>query len=156
MLTIDIPGYKTIRLEHLVLDYNGTLALDGEILEGVKQRLKKLSRNLRIHVLTADTFGHAASRLEDVGCSFHLIGEGDQARAKAGYVMEIGADRAMAIGNGRNDSLMLETSVLGIGLIQVEGGAVSALISADIICKDINDALDLLLFPLRLKATLRG
>jgi len=156
MRTIDIPGFKTIELEHLVLDYNGTLALDGEILEGVRDRLEQLSRSLKIHVLTADTFGHARSRLEGLDCLFHLIGKGDQAGAKAEYVRKIGAENVVSIGNGRNDALMLEKSALGIGLIQGEGGAVSALNSGDIICKDVNDALDLLLFPLRLKATLRS
>ena len=156
MLTIDIPGYRTLRIEHLVLDYNGTLALDGEILEGVVNRLERLSRDMQVHVLTADTFGHARSRLEGVDCLFHLIGKGDQAVAKAEYVRKIGAENVVSIGNGRNDALMLEKSALGIGLIQGEGGAVSALNSGDIICKDVNDALDLLLFPLRLKATLRS
>ncbi len=156
MLKIDIPGYKTIQLEHLVLDYNGTLALDGEVIDGVKERLGRLSRGMRIHVLTADTFGHARSRLKDVNCRFHLIGKGDQALAKAEYVRGIGPELVVSIGNGRNDRLMLEISALGIGLIQEEGGAVSSLISADVICKDILDALGLLLFPLRLKATLRG
>jgi soluble P-type ATPase len=156
MLRIDIPGYKTFRLEHLVLDYNGTLALDGEIIDGVKERLVLLSRDMQVHVLTADTFGHARSRLKDVECQFHLIGKGDQALAKAEYVKGIGPERVVSMGNGRIDRLMLEISALGIGLIQEEGGAVSTLISADVICRDILDALDLLLFPLRLMATLRS
>ena len=156
MYTVDIPGYKIIQLEHLVLDYNGTLAFDGRLLEGVSPRLEQLSMDLQIHVITADTFGQARARLADVDCLFHLIGKGDQAEAKAEYVRKLGAENVFSIGNGRNDALMLERSALGIGLIQGEGGAVSALNSADIICKDVNDALDLLLFPLRLKATLRS
>jgi soluble P-type ATPase len=156
MLKIDIPGYKTIQLKHLVLDYNGTLALDGEIIDGVKDRLARLSRDMGIHVLTADTFGQARSRLKDVKCLFHLIGKGDQALAKAEYVKGIGPESVVSMGNGRNDRLMLEISALGIGLIQEEGGSVSTLLSADVICRDILDALDLLLFPLRLMATLRS
>jgi len=156
MLKIDIPGYKTIQLEHLVLDYNGTLALDGEIIDGVKERLVLLSRDIQVHVLTADTFGHARSRLKNMECLFHLIGEGDQVLAKAEYVKGIGPEHVVSMGNGRNDRLMLEISALGIGLIQEEGGAVNTLISADVICRDILDALDLLLFPLRLMATLRS
>jgi soluble P-type ATPase len=156
MLAIDIPGYTTLRLEHLVLDYNGTLALDGELMDGVRGRLDQLAGSLRIHVLTADTFGHARSRLEGVDCLFHLIGKGDQALAKAEYVQGIGAQKSVSMGNGRNDALMLEASALGIGLILEEGGAVSALNSADIICTNINHALDLLLSPLRLTATLRS
>ena len=156
MLSIDIPGYTALRLEHLVLDYNGTLALDGELMDGVMGRLDQLGRSMRVHVLTADTFGHARSRLEGLDCLFHLIGKGDQALAKAEYVKGLGAQNCVSVGNGRNDALMLEASALGIGLIQEEGGAVSALNSADIICTNINHALDLLLFPLRLTATLRS
>lgn len=156
MLTIDIPGYKTLKIEHLVLDYNGTLALDGEIISGVENRLKRLSTDLKIHVLTADTFGHARHKLSSIDCLFHLIGKGDQARAKAEYVLKTGAEYTVSIGNGRNDRLMLEKSALGIGLVQEEGAALITLQSADIVCTHINHALDLLLSPLRLAATLRG
>ena len=34
MITVNIPGYRKIELEHLVLDHNGTLACDGKLLEG--------------------------------------------------------------------------------------------------------------------------
>jgi hypothetical protein len=36
MITVDIPRYRRIDAEHLVLDYNGTLAIDGNIIDGVK------------------------------------------------------------------------------------------------------------------------
>ncbi len=136
--------------------YKYYLPLDGELMDGVKARLVRLAGNMRVHVLTADTFGHAGSRLEGVDCLFHLISMGDQALAKAEYVKGLGAQNCVSVGNGRNDALMLEASALGIGLIQEEGGAVSALTSADIICVNINHALDLLLFPLRLTVTMRS
>lgn len=153
---INIPGYKSLELQHLALDYNGTLAFDGDIIEGVMPRLGILSESLTIHVLTADTFGHAGQRLSSLDCTLHLIGKGDQAAAKADYIAGIGAEYTVAMGNGRNDQQMLEKSVLGIGLMQGEGIARSALVSADIICTHINHALDLLIYPLRLTATLRG
>ncbi len=34
MLRIDIPGYKIIKAEHLVLDFNGTMAIDGRLIDG--------------------------------------------------------------------------------------------------------------------------
>ncbi len=156
MLNIEIPGYKNMAFKHLVLDFNGTLALDGEILDGVMPRLQKLSGYLEIHILTADTFGRAREKLSSLDCRFHLIEEGDQAQAKAEYVLGLGEKHVVAVGNGRNDALMLEKACLGISLIQEEGAAVTALTAADILCRDINHALDLLLHPLRLKATLRG
>jgi len=38
MLTIEIPGVRTLRIEHLVLDNNGTLACDGRLVKGVRGR----------------------------------------------------------------------------------------------------------------------
>lgn len=59
------------------------------------------------------------------------------------------------IGNGRNDRLMLQHAVLGIGVIQTEGLAVEAMMAADVVTTDIAAALVLALNPLRLVATLR-
>lgn len=56
MLTIDIPGGQTLQLSHLALDFNGTIAIDGEVIAGVPERLIKLAGLLQIHVITADTF----------------------------------------------------------------------------------------------------
>ena len=38
MLTIPIPGRSALQLQHIVLDYNGTIALDGELMPGVEDR----------------------------------------------------------------------------------------------------------------------
>ena len=42
MIQIDIPGYKTLRIKYLVLDVNGTLACDGKLVPGVKERIDQL------------------------------------------------------------------------------------------------------------------
>ncbi len=39
MLTIPIPGSGELRLVHLVCDFNGTLAQDGQLLEGIREVL---------------------------------------------------------------------------------------------------------------------
>ncbi len=57
MLEITIPGGNELRLEHLLLDVNGTLTDRGQLIDGVATRLKRLSENLELHLLTADTFG---------------------------------------------------------------------------------------------------
>lgn len=64
MIKIEIPDYKTLELEYLVLDYNGTIALDGRMRDEVKERLLKLAKDLQIHVLTADTHGTAKKMCE--------------------------------------------------------------------------------------------
>jgi soluble P-type ATPase len=156
MLEIEIPGYGTLKLADLVLDYNGTLARDGELMAGVEDRLNTLSARLTIHVLTADTFGKASSRIAHLPCKLSVLGAGDQAKDKRDYVKRLGSDRTVAIGNGMNDRLMLHEARLGIAVLESEGTAVETLLSADIVATTILNGLDLLLYTKRLVATLRS
>lgn len=156
MLTIDIPGWKTLTLEHLVLDFNGTLALDGRLLPGVRERLDGLTPTLEIHVLTADTFGSVQEQMRNTACKVFVIPASEQARAKAAYLKNLGPSGCVAVGNGRNDALMLQAAALGIALLQEEGAAPGTMAVADVVCRSVCDALDLLAHPLRLSATLRG
>jgi len=151
-----IPGFGALRLEHLVLDYNGTLAIDGRLIAGVKLRLSRLAASLGVHVITADTFGKARGSLRGVECTLQILKRGGEDRAKAAYVRRLGAARVVGIGNGRNDRLMLRIAALGIATVQREGAAVEAVQAADIVVHDVRDALDLLLVPRRLLATLRS
>ncbi len=152
---IAIPGFKQLQLQHLVLDYNGTLARDGQLLEGVEHALAKLAPELDIHVITADTFGSVATQISHLPCSLSIIPTQHQAKAKADYIRHLGVKQVVAIGNGYNDHLMLQEAALGIALAQHEGVAVKALQAADIMVTDIVNALNLLLKPSRLIATLR-
>ena len=156
MIEITIPGYKTLTLEHLVLDYNGTLACDGTLLAGVKEALDVLADKLEIHVLTADTFGKSKSELQGVRCQLSILPVEDQDIGKRDYVKGLGLQRTVCIGNGRNDRLMLKESALGIAVVQGEGSAVETVLAGDVVCTHIVSALELLIHPLRLKATLRS
>ncbi|WP_319404782.1 ATPase P [uncultured Desulfosarcina sp.] len=156
MLSTQIPGFGTLTLDHLVLDYNGTLAVDGLLLPGVKSALNALAAELVIHVVTADTFGKAADGLDGVNCRLTVLEAGRQDQAKANFVNRLGGDRTASIGNGRNDALMLAASALGIAVILGEGASMASLNAADIVCADIVSALELLMHPLRLTATLRS
>lgn len=156
MITIDIPGYGSLMAENLVLDYNGTLAIDGELIQGVTEMLNILSRKVALHVLTADTFGNVATKLRGIPCSLKIIGPVNQAIEKDNYLKQLGAAKSIAIGNGVNDALMLKNAALGIAVMQSEGLSVKSLQNAQILCTDINDALSLLLNPKRLLATLRN
>jgi len=156
MIRIEIPGHRELRLEHLVLDYNGTLAVDGKLLAGVREALAGLAQRLEIHVLTADTFGRAEAELAGVRCELRILPEADQHIGKRDLVRRLGAERAVCIGNGRNDRLMLKEAALGIAVVQAEGAAAEAALAADVVCPDIGSALALLANPLRLVATLRS
>ena len=51
----EILGYTTLHLIHLLLDFNGTIACDGKLITGVKEKLQLLGHDFHIHVVTADT-----------------------------------------------------------------------------------------------------
>lgn len=156
MIEIEIPGHEKLRLEHLVLDYNGTIALDGALIKGVKTCLDELSQNLTIHVITADTFGSVKKALKGIDCKLAVIPLEHQDAAKLEYIENLGCEKTVSMGNGRNDRLMLKASALGIVVLQGEGAAFETIASADVLCTDILSALSLLSNPLRLIATLRS
>jgi soluble P-type ATPase len=155
MIKIIVPGCRTFHLHHLVMDYNGTLAEDGYLLEGVRLRLEGLAERLHLHVVTADTFGTARSQMNGITCELiNLPGE-EQAIGKLAYIQKLGVEKVAAIGNGRNDKLMLQAAVLGIAVIQGEGAAFETCQAAELIMPGILPALELFLYPKRLIATLR-
>jgi len=155
MITISIPGSGNLNLEHLVLDYNGTIAIDGKLIPEVRKCLLALAPQIRLHVITADTFGNVGSFLDGISCHLEVIPRTGQDIRKRDYIRQLGAEHTVCVGNGRIDGLMLAESRLGIAVILKEGAAVSALLAADVVCTDIVSALGLLLNPLRLVATLR-
>ena len=156
MIEILIPGYRKVQLKYLVMDYNGTMACDGNLIKGLEKILEELSSKLEIHVLTADTFGKAKEELKKIPSLLSILPEDKQDEGKLEYVKNLGAKFSVCIGNGRNDRLMLKHSELGIALIQEEGASAATIMSADIVCKDILSALKLLTIPKRLIATLRS
>jgi P-type E1-E2 ATPase len=155
MIEVAIPGDGRLRLSFLVLDYNGTLACNGILLDGVAERLSALSKNLSIHVVTADTFGTVEATLKSLPLTIRVLPQTGQNHAKMAYVSQLGRNETVCIGNGRNDRLMLQAAALGIAVVGPEGAAVDALQASDVVTTSIQSALDLLLNPLRLVATLR-
>lgn len=152
MIEMSIPGRDVLQLRSLLLDFNGTLACDGSLLPGVSARLVHLRAHLAIEVMTADTFGTAQRALARTGIPCAIIRNG---RDKAARVAALDANSVVAIGNGKNDAGMLESAALAIAVIGPEGLAGCVLKVADVIVPSIAAALDLLLMPERLVATLR-
>lgn len=155
MIQIAIPGRKSLALAYLVLDVNGTLALDGQLLPGVAAQLDELRNQIEIRLLSADTYGTLMAVATDLQVPVQRLEPGDQAAQKAAVVEALGAGQVMAVGNGANDVGMLRQAAIGVALLGPEGLATDCLTAADIIVPSINVGLDLLLHPRRLAATLR-
>ena len=155
MIEIEIPGFTTYRLQHIVLDVNGTIAKDGKLIEGVKELFAELRSRLDIHLVTADTHGGQSLIDETLSLTAVRIQSQDQIKAKLDYIRQLGADKVVAVGNGANDSAMLEHAALGIVVMGPEGTAVESLLNAKVAVSDIRGALELLIYPKRLMATLR-
>jgi len=159
MIELNIPGRGTIQLKHLVCDVNGTLAVDGQLHDGLPRLLSDLQDRLTLHVLTADTHGRQDLIDQQLGLQAHRVRPKHKGRSeaiqKAEYVMQLGAENVVAIGQGANDSAMLEAAIIGIGILSQEGIAQRTLLAADILVPDIFAALELLDKPLRIVATLR-
>jgi soluble P-type ATPase len=155
VIKLEIPGSGFLELEHFVTDFSGTLSEDGALLPEIKGKLNELSGKLKIHVLTSDTFGRAKKELEGVNCTLHVLEGKDHTIQKEKYVINLGADKVVAFGNGNNDALMLRAARLGIAVCLREGCSKKAIEASQILVKSPTDAIDLLLSPKRLIATLR-
>jgi len=156
MLEINLPSRGLLSVRHLVLDLNGTLAEDGHLIDGVAERIQQLAEKVRVHVITADTHGDAADLLAGLPIELEVLPDHQQDLAKQRYVRTLSARECITIGNGRNDNLMLSEAAMGIAVIQREAASWQAVSASDVICTSILDALDLLLVPKRLIATLRN
>ncbi|HNV96333.1 MAG TPA: HAD hydrolase family protein [Bacteroidales bacterium] len=142
-------------IEHVIFDYNGTLAIDGEMIEGVEELLKRLAEQVSIHVVTADTFKMAAEQLKKVPVKLTILKNGQEKQQKLFYLENLGREKCIAIGNGTNDAMMLAKAPISIAVIQSEGTSQEALNAAKIVCPNILDAIALCLKPKRIVATLR-
>jgi len=156
MIRMEIPGRGTYEIEYLVVDMNGTLSVDGRISPKVKDKLNLLAKKLTVYVLTADTRGDARQRLERVRAELVILPQGEEASQKLRFLQEIGPDRTVVLGNGYNDHLTVKEAALGIAVVGREGAAGETVRNADVVVHDVLDALDLILKPLRHRATLRG
>ena len=155
MYSVDSPGFKEVKAEYLISDFTGTLSVDGALLPGVEDRLNRISEFMQVQILTADTFGKAREALEKVNCTINILTGADHDLKKEAQVKELGPEKVVALGNGNNDRKMLAAARVGIAVAEGEGCAVEAIVAANILVHRAQDALDLLLNPKRLKATLR-
>lgn len=157
MIQVTLPGRDiTLTLHNLLLDLNGTITVDGTLVDGVKERIEFLKGKLAIYILTADTLGAGKSAAEELGLEMFKVSGEHGSLDKRDFLHTLGAEKTAAIGNGYNDVQMLQDAALSIVIIGTEGCNIEALQKSDIAVSSINDALDLIIKPLRLVATLRA
>jgi soluble P-type ATPase len=156
MFSLDIPGFKSLNLEHLILDFNGTLAVDGAVVPGVRELVTELSQKMKVHVLTADTQGTCRAALEGWPVDIHVLEARRRSRSQGRLPDRVrAAITCAAMGNGRNDQIMLQAAALGVAVMGDEGAAPAAIAAGDVFVGDIISGLELLAKPKRLLATLR-
>lgn len=155
MLKIEIPGRAPLELQHLVLDYNGTIAVDGLVLKELAAPLESLSRSLVVHVLTADTYGTAAAQCAELKVQVHTFPHEGAGRCKEEIVRALGGG-VVCMGNGFNDIPMFRLADLSIAVLLEEGTCAALLGAADVLVHSALDGLVLLTNPDRLRATLRN
>ena len=155
MIRFHIPGIGEYNLEHLVMDVNGTLAVDGLLIAGVAAKIASLRDQVTVHLLTADTHGKQELIDQQLGLTAIRILPGGEARQKARYVRKLGAKNVVAIGQGSNDADMLLVARLGICVMSMEGVAKETLLACDLVAPTILSALELLEKPTRIVASLR-
>jgi len=153
-MKIDIPGWGSIDIENIVIDLDGTIATDGRISLEVKEKIGALSNLAKIYILTANTQGPADEEILGMKAGLIKVPNEDSKRGKLDFLKTLNLEMTVAIGNGSNDQLILKEAALGIAVLGDEGVSVSAMKSADIVVKNIQNALDLFLKPKRLITTL--
>ena len=158
MISIDIPGREhPLEIEALVLDYNGTIAKDGALIEGIPKRLIKLAEAVEVYVLTADTYGTVRGQCEPLGVTVRTFPHAGAGVCKEALVLELRRNaKVCAVGNGFNDVQMMDAADFAVAVLDAEGMYAGLLPHADVLVRSAGEALDLFLKPDRLRATLRN
>jgi P-type E1-E2 ATPase len=155
MISVPIPGWGELSIEYLMIDFNGTVALDGKLKKEVKEAIERISRYVKVFVITADSYDSIDAELGTSSVTFIKVNKVSSGDEKARVVKELGPEKIVAIGNGSNDVAMMRESALGIAVVGDEGCSAALVKEADIVVSDAMKALGLLMHPERLVATLR-
>ena len=154
MIIIQKPGQEPLSIEFILVDFEGTLASDRRVHPKARDKLNLLSKRSKIYILAKGEQEAIGEILKKVKAEVIYLTEGEASQRKLDLLRQVGATRAVAIGNGVDDAAMIEEAGLGICIIGKEGTSAEATKKADVVFTDILHALDFLLKPLRQKATL--
>ncbi|MBM4349592.1 MAG: HAD family hydrolase [Deltaproteobacteria bacterium] len=154
MILIQRPGQPPIDIEHLLIDYEGTLASDGRVHPKAKDKINLLAKRISVYILTKGEREKIEEHLRKLKAEILFFMEGEASGEKLDLLRRLGPEKTVAIGNGVDDAPMLEEAGFSICVIGREGASGETLKRADMVVTDILSGLDFLLKPLRQKATL--
>jgi soluble P-type ATPase len=154
MIPIQRPGQDPIEIEFILIDFEGTLALDRRVHPKAKDKINLLSKRTRIYIMVKAEKEMVEEKLKKVKAEILYTAEGETSKRKLQLLHQLGAAKTVAIGNGMDDAPILEEAALGICVMGKEGTSSEAFIKSDVVVSNILDALDFLLKPLHQKATL--
>ncbi|MBQ2650980.1 MAG: ATPase P [Clostridia bacterium] len=155
MIRIEIPGREALEISHIVLDYNGTIAVDGLLVPGLEAPIEALSKQVELHVLTADTYGTVRAQCAHLPLTVHTFPRPDAGLCKEEIVKGLSGGVA-CFGNGFNDIPMFDAADLAVAVLLEEGMYAGLLTHADILVRSIHDGLSLFLTPDHIRADLRS
>lgn len=156
MIKYKIPGRGEIEIENVVLDYNGTIAVNGKIAKEVKELIQKLKEYVNVYVLTSDTYGTAEDECTDLGIEVITFPNENSGLHKKEIVKKLNGKRTLCVGNGYNDVPMFKEAILTIAVIEGEGASGKLLLNSDIVTRSIVDAIGIVLDENKVKAILRN
>ena len=146
-------GVEEIELTNIILDLNGTLAVNGIIVDGVKERIQKLKQlGYEVYLFTGDQRGNAAAQAAKLGIKVKKAISSDE---KEKLTKELETEKTVSIGNARIDIGAFKPCALRIGTLQGEGIHTEILEHIDLLVPSVNNALDLLIDPNIFNATMR-
>lgn len=147
------PNKEIINIENIILDLNGTLAVNGQVSEKAKKLVVKLKQlGYKLILISGDIRGNAKTVAEELDLGLYL---GANSSEKAKQMKRFDKEKTAAIGNARIDIGTFENAKISIATLQSEGIHSGILNYVDLIVPSIEDALNLFIDVKSLEATLR-
>jgi soluble P-type ATPase len=154
MISIQRPGMESLDIHFVLIDFEGTLAMDGRVHPKAKDKVNLLSKRATIIILTKSNREKVEEALRKMRAEILYVTEGDSSQQKLNALQRLGAHQTAVIGNGLDDVRIMEQAGLGMCVIGKEGASAEAMAKADLVVTHVLDALDFLLKPMRQRAIL--
>jgi soluble P-type ATPase len=154
MISIQRPGMENLDIHFVLIDFEGTLAMDGRVHPKAKDKVNLLSKRATITILTKSNREKVEETLRKMKVEILYVTEGDSSQQKLNALQRLGPHQTAVIGNGLDDVRIMEQAGLGMCVIGKEGASAEAMAKADLVVTHVLDALDFLLKPLRQRAIL--